>query len=192
MYAYFKGIAKEVEENKLVLDVNNIGYNIFMAEDDLRNIKIEEEVLIYTYFKHREDDMSLFGFSTKNRLEFFKKLIKVSGVGTKVALGIISNISATEMCTAIATDNVVALKSIPGIGPKMASKIIFELKDKITNDDILNKKISKNTVVINEAVTALKVLGYTEKEIVNCINDMDLENKSVQEVIKMCLRYMQK
>lgn len=192
MYAYFKGIVKEIENDIVVLDVNNIGYNIHMPEDDLMSLKLEDTLLVYTYFQHREDDMRLFGFLNKSRLEFFKKLIGVSGVGTKVALGIISNISTNDMCMAIATDDVVALKSIPGIGPKMASKIIFELKDKITNDDIIIKKVNKNTIVVNEAITALKVLGFEEKEISKCINEMDLENKSVQDVIKMCLRYMQK
>lgn len=192
MYAYFKGIVNEIENDIVVLDVNNIGYNIHMPEDDLMSLKLEDTLLVYTYFQHREDDMRLFGFLNKSRLEFFKKLIGVSGVGTKVALGIISNISTNDMCMAIATDDVVALKSIPGIGPKMASKIIFELKDKITNDDIIIKKVNKNTIVVNEAITALKVLGFEEKEISKCINEMDLENKSVQDVIKMCLRYMQK
>lgn len=192
MYAYFKGLIKDITNSSVIVDVNDIGYNIYMAEDDLNNFKLEDRVLIYTYFQHREDDMRLFGFLTKNRLEFFKKLISVSGVGSKVALGIISNISVEDMCTAIATDNLLTLKSVPGIGPKLAGKIIFELKDKISNEEILSKNTVKNNLEVDEAITALKVLGYSERELTSCINELNLENKSVQEIIRMCLKHMQK
>lgn len=192
MYSYFNGIIKDILNDSVTIDVNDIGYNIFMAEDDLNKLKLEDKVLIYTYFQHREDDMRLFGFLTKNRLQFFKKLITVSGVGSKVALGIISHIAIEDMCTAIATDNIATLKTVPGIGPKLAGKIIFELKDKISNEEILKKSVMKNNIEVDEAITALKVLGYSERELTNCINDMDLENRSVQDIIRMCLKYMQK
>jgi len=192
MYAYFNGLIKDILNDMVTIDVNDIGYNIHMAEDDLKKLKLDDKVLIYTYFQHREDDMRLFGFLTKNRLQFFKKLISVSGVGSKVALGIISNISIEDMCSAIVTDNILTLKSVPGIGPKLAGKIIFELKDKISNVEILKKSSIKNNIAVDEAITALKVLGYSERELSSCVNDMDLENKSVQDIIRMCLKYLQK
>jgi len=192
MYAYFNGLVKDILNDMVTIDVNDIGYNIHMAEDDLNKLKLEDKVLIYTYFQHREDDMRLFGFLTKNRLQFFKKLISVSGVGSKVALGIISNISVEDMCSAIVTDNILTLKSVPGIGPKLAGKIIFELKDKISNVELLKKSLVKNNIEVDEAITALKVLGYSERELATCVNEMDLENKSVQDIIRMCLKYLQK
>ncbi|MDD2376097.1 MAG: Holliday junction branch migration protein RuvA [Clostridia bacterium] len=192
MYAYFNGLVKDISNDKVIIDVNNIGYDIHMAEDDLNKLKLDDKVLIYTFFQHREDEMKLFGFLTKNRLQFFKKLISVSGVGSKVALGIISNISIEDMCTAIATDNILTLKSVPGIGPKLAAKIIFELKDKISNVEILKKSTVKNNIEVDEAITALKVLGYSERELSSCVNEMNLENKSVQDIIRMCLKYLQK
>lgn len=192
MYSYFKGTVKEILNGSVIIDVNDIGYNIYMSEDELNSLTIESKKLIYTYFQHREDDMRLFGFLTKERLEFFKKLITVSGVGSKLAIGIISNISVEDMCAAIATENVAQLKTIPGIGPKMASKIIFELKDKISNVELLKKTIVKNNVEVDEAMTALKVLGYSEKELTACISNIDLENKSVQDIIRVCLGYMRK
>lgn len=194
MYSYFKGKAVEITNNICTIDVKDIGYDIHMCDDEINNIKIGEEIKLFTYFRHREDEMSLFGFIDKSKLNFFKKLIGVSGVGSKVALGIISNISPQDMCSAIATDNILMLKTIPGIGPKMASKIIFELKDKISNDEILKEvpiKV-KNNEYANEAITALKVLGYSEKELLECIKGIDIENKSVQDIIKMSLKYMQK
>jgi len=192
MYSYFKGTVKEILNDSVIIDVNDIGYNIYMSEDELNSLTVESKKLVYTYFQHREDDMRLFGFLTKERLEFFKKLITVSGVGSKLAIGIISNISVEDMCTAIATENVAQLKTIPGIGPKMASKIIFELKDKISNEEMLKKTVVKNNVEVDEAMTALKVLGYSEKELTECISNIDLENKSVQDIIRVCLGYMRK
>jgi len=192
MYAYFNGLIKEILNDKVTIDVNDIGYNIHMAEDDINKLKLEDKVLIHTYFQHREDEMKVFGFLNKNRLQFFKKLISVSGVGSKVALGIISNISIEDMCTAIATDNILTLKSVPGIGPKMAAKIIFELKDKISNVEILKKSSTKNNIEVDEAITALKVLGYSERELSSCVNEMNFENNTVQDIIRMCLKYLQK
>ncbi len=192
MYTYFNGLIKNISSDSVTIDIHDIGYKIHMAEDDLSKLKLEDKVLIHTFFQHREDEMRLFGFLTKNRLSFFKKLIGVSGVGSKVALGIISNISVEDMCTAIATDNILMLKSVPGIGPKLAAKIIFELKDKISNEEILKKSVIKNNIEVDEAITALKVLGYSERELSSCINEMNLENKSTQDVIRMCLKHMQK
>lgn len=192
MYSYFNGIIKDISIDSITIDVNDIGYNIYMAEDDINKLKLEQRVLIYTYFQHREDDMRLFGFLEKSRLQFFKKLITVSGVGSKLALGIISNISVEDMCSAIATENIIALKNIPGIGPKLAGKIIFELKDKVSNEEMLSKVVIKNNPEIDEAITALKVLGYSERELTECINAINAENKSVQDIIRMCLNYMRK
>ena len=96
------------------------------------------------------------------------------------------------MCTAIATENIIALKSIPGIGPKMAGKIIFELKDKISNDEMISKTVIKNNPEIDEAITALKVLGYSERDLTECINNVDTCDKTVQDIIRTCLNYLRK
>ena len=126
MYAHFYGKIDSILKDKVIIDVNNIGYEIYMPESEISRLEIGEQVKIYTHLNVREDDMKLFGFLTYETLEFFRKLILVSGVGPKVALGIISNISTSDMCIAIATEDVALLKQIPGIGPKMAQKIIFE------------------------------------------------------------------
>ncbi len=197
MYAHFKGNIENIYNDRIILDVNNIGYEIFMPESQILNFNEGENVKIYTYLNVREDEMRLFGFNTYETLEFFKKLISVSGVGPKVALGIISNINTSDMCVAIATDNVSTLKKIPGIGPKMAQKIIFELKDKVVKDQILQlqNKVTKESYDngnLKEAITALKVLGYTQKEIDLVISKVEIENESVEDIIKKLLKYMQK
>ncbi len=197
MYAHFKGIVEQKFIDKIVIDVNNIGYEIYMPENEILNIEDNNNIKIYTYLQVREDDMKLFGFLSYETLTFFRKLISVSGVGPKVALGIISNISPSDMCIAIATENIVSLKSIPGIGPKMAQKIIFELKDKILNDDIKNidtgtyKVNKRENINISEAITALQVLGYTEKDVKEIISKLDVENDKVEDIIRKVLKEFQ-
>lgn len=198
MYSHFKGIIEDVFEDRIILDVNNIGYEIYMPESEIISIKDEKsEIKIYTHLHLREDDMKLFGFISKKNLEFFKKLINVSGVGPKMAIGIISNISPSDMCLAIATENIMALKAIPGIGPKMAQKIIFELKDKVQKeelDSLVRKSESnaKNNKNIGEAITALEVLGYSKKELNEVIEKIKITDEKVEDIIRIILKEMQK
>ncbi len=195
MYAFFYGKVDSIGTDKIVLEVNNIGYEINMPESDILDLNIGDNVKIYTYLHVREDDMRLFGFRTSEGLEFFKKLITVSGVGPKVALGIISKVDTESLCVAIATENVSALKSVPGIGPKMAQKIIFELKDKVLKEQTekINSMKTKevNNKNVEEAITALEVLGYTNKQIKEVISKLDLENDTVETIIRKVLKQMQ-
>ena len=194
MYAFFYGKVDSIYKDRIIIDVNNIGYEINMPESDIMSLNLGDNIKIYTYLYVREDDMRLFGFKTSESLEFFKKLITVSGVGPKVALGIISNVDIESLGVAIATENVTALKSVPGIGPKMAQKIIFELKDKVIKDKtkkiniVLKENNSKN---IEEAITALEVLGYTQKQIKDVISKLDLSDDSVENIIRKVLKEMQ-
>ena len=124
MYAYFNGKVENIFNDRVIIGVNNIGYEIYMPENELLKIEeIKEDVKVYTYLQVREDDMKLFGFLDLETLEFFKKLITVSGVGAKVALNIIANIDKSDMCIAIATDDIATLKAVPGIGPKWHKKL---------------------------------------------------------------------
>lgn len=198
MIGFLKGNIDKKFCDKIVIDVNNIGYEVNMAESELNSLSEGQNIKIHTHLHVREDDIRLFGFLSYETLEFFIKLISVSGVGPKVALGIISNISANDMCIAIATDNVSELKKVPGIGPKMAQKIIFELKDKIVKEqmlDIKNVSSSKNSITntnVNEAITALQVLGYTQREIKEIVDKLNVENDSVEDIIKKVLKEKQK
>lgn len=194
MYAFFYGKVDSIYKDRIIIDVNNIGYEINMPESDILSLNIGDNIKIYTYLNVREDDMRLFGFKTNESLEFFKKLITVSGVGPRVALGIISNVDIESLGVAIATENVAALKSVPGIGPKMAQKIIFELKDKVLKDK--TEKISvtlkqNNSKNIEEAITALEVLGYNQRQIKEVISRLDLSDDSVENIIRKVLKEMQ-
>ena len=195
MYAFFKGKIDKIYNNRIILDVNDIGYEIYIPESDIYTLNIGEMVKIYTYLHVREDEMKLFGFKSSESLEFFKKLITVSGVGPKAAIGIISKVDTESLCVAIATENVSALKSVPGIGPKMAQKIIFELKDKVLKekvDEIQNKVKEKTNPNIEEATTALEVLGYTQKQIKEVIEKIDIQDDSFEDIIRKVLKQMQK
>ena len=198
MISFLKGNVDKILEDRVILGVNNIGYEVYMAESEIQNVSNDETIKIYTHLHVREDDLRLFGFLSYETLEFFLKLISVSGVGPKVALGIISNISANDMCIAIATENVSQLKKVPGIGPKMAQKIIFELKDKIVKEQMLDiknistsaKKVENKNV--SEAITALQVLGYAQKEIKEIIDNLDIQDDTVEDIIKKVLKEKQK
>lgn len=197
MYAYFNGKVENIFNDRVIIGVNNIGYEIYMPDNELLKIEeIKEDVKVYTYLQVREDDMKLFGFLDLETLEFFKKLITVSGVGAKVALNIIANIDKSDMCIAIATDDIATLKAVPGIGPKMAQKIIFELKDKILKEDIdsskkSNKTLKKANPNIEEASAALQVLGYRDRNIKEVIDKLNIEEDSVEDIIKKVLKEMQ-
>lgn len=195
MYASFKGTIDEKLKDRIIIEVNNIGYEIYLPESEINILNKNDNVKIYTYLQVREDDMKLFGFLSRETLEFFKKLISVSGVGPKVALGIISNISSSDMCIAIATENIAALKSVPGIGPKMAQKIVFELKDKVLKEQVDDMKIkSSKTIQLNsnvkEAMTALQVLGYSEKQIKEVMSKIEINDDSVEDIIRKVLKEM--
>ena len=195
MYSFLKGKVDDVSGNVVSLDVNNVGYEILMGNQDIKELQEERIVKVYTYLQVKEDDMKLFGFLDKKTLEFFKKLILVSGVGPKMALGIISNISTQDMCVAIATENIMILKSIPGVGPKMAQKIIFELKDKIIKEQMENtsEKLGKvDNQNIEDALTALQVLGYNSKQIKEVLEKIDVSNDDAETIIKKVLNKMQR
>lgn len=194
MYAFLKGKVDSVFKDKIIIEVNNIGYEIYMPESSIYTVEIGTEMKIYTYLHVREDEMKLFGFSSNSELELFKKLITVSGVGPKAAIGIISKVDIEALCVAIATEDVAALKSVPGIGPKMAQKIIFELKDKVLKEqtEVLKvKEDNSNIENITEAMTALEVLGYSQKQLKEVINRLDLKKDSVENIIRKVLKEMQ-
>lgn len=194
MYAFFKGKVDNILNDRIIIDVNNVGYEIMIPESSLFSIEIGDEIKVYTYLHVREDEMRLFGFLSNSELELFKKLITVSGLGPKGAMGIISKVDIESLCIAIATEDLASLKSVPGIGPKMAQKIIFELKDKVLKEQggvVKAKEKKVNTENIDEAMTALEVLGYSQKQLKEVINKLDLKEDSVETIIRKVLKEMQ-
>lgn len=194
MYAYFKGIIADKEEDSLIIDVNNIGYRIYCPKDMIINHLVGESITVYTYTCVREDAFILYGFSSKEDLELFKLLITVSGIGPKMGLGILSVMDCNSIRSAIISQNAKLLSSAPGIGAKTAGRIILELKDKINTADIINslaKENNENSKVLalrNEAYEALVGLGISPLNANNALNQVEIdENSKIEVVIKQLL-----
>ena len=195
MFAYIKGSLEVKTNGYIVIDVNGIGYKIFMSETAINKLgAIGEIIKIHTYVRVREDDISIYGFNTNEELRMFELLLSVSGIGAKSALVILSNVSVSSFALAIINNDINLLKKLPGIGPKTAQRVILELKDKLKKENEIvaneNTDISDtiNTAIMDdekiaEATAALKVLGYTGKEIEKALEKVDA-NISVEDIIR--------
>ncbi len=193
MYAYIKGSLEVKTRGYIVIDVNGIGYKIFMSETAIAELgEIGQVVKVHTYLKVKEDEMSLYGFNTNEELRMFELLLSVSGIGAKSAINILSNITPSSFALAVITNDVAKIKALPGIGPKGAQRIILELKDKLNKQqDIeeVEKQVEKviDTQKYNEAISALQVLGYSKKEIEKALQGIN-EELTVEEIIKLGLK----
>ncbi len=192
MFAYLKGILEIKTKGYIVIDVSGVGYKVFMSETAIDKLgEIGETIKVHTYLRVREDDMSLYGFNSNEELRMFELLLSVSGIGAKSAINILSNITPSSFALAVITDDVNKIKSLPGIGPKSAQRIILELKDKINKEEntgnIANDEAEKheaNIEKVTEAISALQVLGYSKKEIEKALENIDKENLTIEEIIK--------
>ena len=199
MYAYIKGTIEEKSNSYVVIENNGIGYKIFMSESSIQKLgERGEKIKIHTYYYVKEDNISLYGFLSNEELKMFELLITVSGIGAKSAINILSNIEPSTFALAVITDDVVKIKGLPGIGAKTAQRIILELKDKLKTLDAVNSKndtqikISDNKENIEEAISALMILGYSKKEIEKSLEKTDLTEKSTEDIIRLGLKYIGK
>ena len=199
MFAYIKGSLEMKFKNYIVIDVGGLGYKIFMPKNDINSIgEIREIIKVFTYYRVREDDVSIFGFKTQEQLRMFELLLSVSGVGAKSALGMLSCIEPSEFAIAVISNNVKLLTQIPGIGPKSAQRIILELKDKLKaeqNEEQLEESKAKSAKVnenVQEAISGLMVLGYSRKDIEKAFSHLTVETLSVEELIRKGLILLSK
>lgn len=201
MYAYLKGTIEEITEDNLILEVNQIGYNIKISARTANMLdRTSGLVKIYTYTLVREDAFSLYGFLTRDDLEIFKKLITVNGIGPKGGLAILSIMSADELRFAILSGDAKAISKAPGIGAKTAERVILDLKDKVSLQDALSPKEDiaaaslsggASTDEKNEAIEALVALGYSASDALRAVKQVDLaEDASVEEILKASLKYI--
>ena len=161
MYYYIEGTVTYKSFDFLVVDAAGVGYKIGMADSSISKVSVGEKRRIFTYLNVREDAMDLYGFLTEEELNLFRLLISVSGIGPKVGLGILSAISPSEFALAVVTGNVKAITKAPGVGPKVAQRIILELKDKMKKAEIaeMPEDYGAFTDSSDEAVSALMVLS---------------------------------
>ena len=206
MLAYIKGKLEMKMTGYIVIDVAGLGYKIFMADTGIDKLgNIGDIVKVHTYYKVREDDISIFGFNTLEELRMFELLISVSGVGAKTALAMLAVCEPTEFALAIISEDIKTLTQIPGIGAKSAQRIILELKDKIKKEQQieeltkassesktkLEQKIEKEEK-IEEAIAALQVLGYNKKEIEKAFGKLAKDEMSTEELIRKGLTILGK
>lgn len=193
MFAYLKGEIAEKAKEKITIDVNGVGYEVYMSSGDVDKLELGSVQKIHTYTDIKEGSVQIFGFVQKESQSIFEKLKKVSGIGSKTALNILSYMAPGELCVAIANEDTALLSKVPGLGTKTAARIVLELKDKILKEvpDVINsprKAVkSKTNTAVNEAILALKVLGYSTYQIEQVIDELDTEQKTVEQIIKMVL-----
>ena len=168
-----------------------------MSESAIQRLdETGKNIKIFTHMQVKEDDISLYGFITNEELRMFELLISVSGVGAKSAINMLSSITPSKFALAVISNDVKTLTKIPGIGPKSAQRIILELKDKLKTEDSITKDDIeiKNSIIednkLEEAIQALKVLGYTRQEIENVIHKIDITNLVVEDIIRKALGYL--
>lgn len=203
MISYIRGELIAIEEEKVIVEVNGVGFGIFMPAQSMNLLPtIGEEVKLHTYMNVREDAMQLFGFLTKDDLNVFKLVIGVSGIGPKGGLSILSELSPDELRFAVMSHDVKAISASQGIGKKTAEKLIIELKDKLSIEDVLQRvedsgartSVSANhqdNQIQAEAIQALVALGYGNSEALRAVKRVDItEETSVEDVLKLALKYI--
>ena len=196
MIAYVKGKLDTKTNTFVIIDVQGIGYRVFMPAKSIEGIgEIGEVVKVYTHYYVREDNISLYGFSSNEELRMFELLISVSGVGAKSAITMLSEISPSSFALAVISDDISKLVKIPGVGKKTAARIILELKDKLKTETAIEASEEVNVQIekdnnASEAIAALQVLGYTIKEIEKVFEKIDTKNLELEEIIKQALKYL--
>ena len=199
MINFIEGKLEEKNEDKIVVSNGFIAFDINFPKSNMKNLpEIGEKVKIYTYLSVKEDDMSLFGFLTKEDKIMFNKLLTVNGVGPKGALSLISNLGFTVLQKSIINNDSKTIATVQGIGQKTASKICIELGDKVAKmkfDGVLdiikenNEKAEKLNKIKDEVVLALVALGFQRKVAIEKINQVEYdENITVDELLKLALK----
>lgn len=198
MYAYFIGKITYMTADSVVLEVNNIGYNIKLSAQTIQNLgHLSGEVKLYTYTYVKEDALGLFGFLTREELELFKMMLTVNGIGPKGALSILSTLSVDTLRFAILSGDAKSIAKAPGVGAKSAERLIIDLKDKINAEDVFTLNSSESNAVIvtqelpakKEAIEALTALGYSATDALKAVNLITCtENTTVEEILKQALK----
>ncbi len=189
-----KGKVWEIQGDKFILDCMGVGYLISAPSGLLSRTQAGQEITLYTHLIVREDEMSLYGFSSATEKELFLMLLSVSGVGPKVGLAILSTLGTLQTESAIANGDVKTLTKVPGIGKKTAQRLILELKDKF-KDRIISSEIGDEEIFLNdqvaqsEAMETLLALGFSQEEAKKALQGIkDPQNLATEEQVRLALR----
>lgn len=202
MYAYLKGIVQDIREDNMILEVNQIGYNIKIAPAAMDRIPaIGDSMTVYTYTCVREDTFCLYGFSSQDDLDIFKKLITVNGIGPKGGQAILSVMSADDLRFAIISGDAKAIAKAPGVGAKTAERVILDLRDKVSLEDTfahLGNDMPKGGMdsglgqdSAKEAIQALTALGYSASEATKAVKQIEItSDMDTEAILKAALKLM--
>ena len=200
MYSYMKGELVEILEDTIVLEVNNVGYNIHIPASMIDKFSgTGQEIKIYTYFHVKEDSMKLYGFLSRDDLKIFRLLLGVNGIGPKGALAILTVMTPDDLRFAILGEDAKTIAKAPGIGTKTAQRLIVEVKDKLHLEEAFEVKLmpasdeagASDTGIRHEAAQALAALGYSSAEALKAVNAVELtEGITVEELLKAALKQM--
>lgn len=201
MYYYVSGQVAHVEPYLAVIDCGGVGYACRTTAYTISQVKKGDRAKLFTYLSVREDAMDLYGFFSQEELKLFQQLISVSGVGPKAALAILSSSTPANLAMSIITGDEKTLTRAPGVGKKIAQRVILELKDKLAKGQTVSasgENITMDAVTIipqnklSEASAALAVLGYSQAEINVALKGVDVDGQPLEQVIRMALKNMVK
>ena len=197
MYAYIEGTIAFLEEDRVVLDAGGIGYEIMVGQRDLVAMDaVGSRTRLYTYFQVSENGIGLYGFLQYEDKKFFEKLISVNGVGPKAGLAILGTLSVSDLKFAILGEDEKAITKAPGVGPKLAKRIILDLKDKVDLAEAYEDRMSGGnndhiTSVKNDVMMALTALGYSSSDALKALSSVEItEDITEEELLKATLRKM--
>lgn len=198
MIALINGTVEYIDENSAVIDTGGVGYRVYMSPANLARINAGQSVKIHTFLRVAEGIMDLYGFLTREELSMFKMIISVSGAGPKAGLAVLSVMTPAQVALAVVTDDYKSITKAQGVGPKLAQKIVLELKDKMKNNDLISGTASGDDSIFaaapaasNDAVEALMVLGYSQSEAMRAVASAG-EGLSTEEAIKKALLILSK
>lgn len=198
MFYSLTGKIVHVDATSVAIECGGVAFRVFSSMKTLQRIaRLGDTATVYTYLSVREDALELYGFFEQTELDYFKMLIDVSGVGAKVAIAILSTFTPEDLSFSIASGDAKRITSAPGVGPKLAQRIVLELKDKMSK--LVPDKVSAGSFIQNviadgsgnkaEAVSALIALGYSQTEAAASVSTLD-PSDSVEMLIKQALRYL--
>ena len=195
MFYYLNGTITVLDTGLAVVDCGGVGYACHTTNYTLSKLQVGKQAKLYTYCNIKEDAFDIYGFSTREELDCFRRLIGVTGVGTKAALAILSAVSPDQLTLAVMTQDDKTITMAQGVGKKLAQRIILELKDKLGASQLeLNTAEFAGVGVLArgskaaEATAALVGLGYSQTEAAAALKGIDIENLSIEDVIRRALR----
>ncbi len=194
MYEFISGKIVDIKEEYIVLENNGIGYRIFTSKNCISNLEVgATEVTMYMYLSVREDALVLYGFNSSEELNMFELLLKVSKIGPKIAIGILSVLTPNDIKVAILNNDVKALCTAPGVGKKTANRMILELKDRIDDNIIIGEEpVSVKTDNYHDALYGLISLGYTRNEATRVLSKLEINNMAAEDIIRVALNKLSK